>query len=96
MRHLILTTLSFILMNVPAWANHQIDIKVNGMVCDFCAQAVWKVFEEYNAVEKIDINLDTGVVSVALKDGQTLTDEELNKAIQYAGYDLVGITRHAQ
>ena len=43
MRHLILTTLSLILMNVPAWASHKIDIKVNGMVCDFCAQAIWKV-----------------------------------------------------
>ena len=94
MRYFILTTLSLMLMNTPAWANHKIDIKVNGMVCDFCAQAVWKVFEDYDAVEKVDINLDTGVVSVALKEGQTLTDKELDKAIQYAGYDLVGITRH--
>ena len=94
MKQLILTLALITLTSTPVWAAHKIDIKVNGMVCDFCAQAVWKVFEDYDAVKKVDVNLDTGTVSVTLKDGQTLSDEALNQAIHYAGYDLVEITHH--
>lgn len=76
-----------------AAVHEDIAIKVNGMVCDFCAQSVWKVLEEYDGVVKVDIDLDTGIVTVHMAAGQTLTEDELNKAITYAGYDLVGIER---
>ena len=89
-----LTALTILILSSPALAAGQkIDIKVLGMVCDFCAQAVWKVFEDYDAVESVDINLDDGLVTVFLKDGQSLSDDELSKAIEYAGYDLVSISK---
>jgi copper chaperone CopZ len=92
MKRIILTILLCFLAN-PAFANHSaIDIKVNGMVCDFCAQSVWKVFQDYEQVENVDISLDEGRVTITLKDGQSLSDEELHKGIEYAGYDLVKIT----
>ncbi len=94
MKKLILLA-ALMLLSTPALASHQkfIDIKVNGMVCDFCAQSVFKVFKDYDAVEDIMIDLDTGMVSLDLKEGQDLTQEELDKGITYAGYQLVGITR---
>ena len=62
-------------------------------MCDFCAQSVLKVFEENKDVENIDINLDEGLVIISVKDGGTLTDEEIKEKIHYAGYDLEGIER---
>lgn len=94
MKKTILTFAALLLTTTAAWADHQIKIQVNGMVCDFCAQSVWKVFKDYDAVDDVKIDLDTGTVTVLLKDGQGLTDEQLDKAIVYAGYDLVGIHRH--
>lgn len=77
-----------------AVAPHEdVIVKVNGMVCDFCAQSVWKVLKEYGAVDDVSVDLDTGEVTVHLKPEQDLTQEELDKAITYAGYDLVSITR---
>ena len=73
--------------------HEDIVIKVNGMICDFCAQSVWKIFEDYEGVNNIDINLDTGNVTVHMKPGKTLLDEQLTKGITYAGYDLVNIDR---
>ena len=90
----LLPLLALMIISAPALADHKIDIKVNGMVCDFCAQAVWKVFQEYDAVKDINVDLDTGIVTVNLKDGQKLNDDELKKAIKYSGYDLVEITHH--
>lgn len=68
-------------------------IKVNGMVCDFCAQAVFKVFEDYEGVNSVEVSLDEAMVTVHMKPGASLSQEELDKAITYAGYDLVSIKR---
>ena len=100
MRTYILTLCTALCLLLPAAsvsaqeaAHNDIIITVNGMVCDFCAQSVLKVFEEYDAATGIDINMDAATVIVHLKPGQELTDEEINKAITYAGYDLVSTQR---
>jgi len=66
--------------------------KVNGLVCDFCAQALKKVFKKEDAVETISVDLDAGEVRVFLKDGQSLSDKRVAKLIRKSGYSLVGIT----
>ena len=96
MRYFLLSILALPLLSVPAKASdahEDIAIKVNGMVCDFCAQSVWKVMEDYDGVVKIDVDLNSGVVTVHMAPGKSLSDEKLNEAINYAGYDLVSIER---
>lgn len=93
MRLLILTLAIMGLFAAPAFAAKSINIKVNGMVCDFCAQSVWKVFNDYDAVEDTLVDLDKAMVIVTLKEGQDLTDEQLEKAINYSGYDFVSLER---
>lgn len=63
--------------------------KVNGLVCDFCAQALKKVFKKEAAVESLNVDLDAGEVRIALKEGQTLSDERVAKLIRKSGYSLV-------
>ena len=63
------------------------------MVCDFCVQSVLKVFNEDGKTSNIDINLDTGIVTLTLKSDQSITDEEISKLIEYGGYDLDKIER---
>lgn len=88
---------SFVVLTLPSVAqasmHEDIAIKVNGMVCDFCAQSVWKVMEDYDGVTHVDIDLDTGLVTVHMEAGKSLSDEKLDEAITYAGYDLVSIER---
>lgn len=93
MKKLLLTLTALTLFASPAFAANIVNIGVNGMVCDFCAQSVLKVFEENEGVENIDVNLDDALVILTMKDGATITDEEIEKNIHYAGYDLVDINR---
>lgn len=74
-------------------SHSDIVITVNGMVCDFCAQSVWKVLKEHEQVEDVGVDLDTGEVTVHLAPGTTLSDEDVQKAITYAGYDFVSLER---
>ncbi len=78
---------------VPVITAAAITAKVNGLVCDFCAQALRKVFKKEDAVEGIDVDLDAGEVRIALKSGATLSDETVKALIRKSGYSLVSIER---
>ena len=70
-----------------------ITAKVNGLVCDFCAQSIRKVFGKQAAVETINVDLDNGEIVLSLKKGETLDDETIGTLIRKSGYALVGIER---
>lgn len=68
-------------------------VTVNGLVCSFCAVGIEKTFGKLEAVEKVNVNLDAKLVTIKIKDGQTLDDESIKKTIKDAGYDTVKIER---
>jgi copper chaperone CopZ len=67
--------------------------KVNGLVCDFCAQALKKVFGKEDAVSSIDVDLDAAEVRVFLKSGYDMSDERIENLIRNSGYSVVSIGR---
>lgn len=74
-------------------AQTMVTAKVNGMVCDFCARAVTKVFGKQDAVEYVHVDLDNGEIHVTLKPGAALSDETVADLVNKSGYDLVAIER---
>ncbi len=69
--------------------------KVNGMVCDFCARAVTKVFGKEDAVETVHVDLDNGEIHLTLKSGAEMSDDRVETLVKKSGYDLVSIEREA-
>ncbi|MCB1720892.1 MAG: heavy-metal-associated domain-containing protein [Rhodospirillales bacterium] len=74
--------------------NHDIDVNVNGLVCDFCARALEKVFGTREEVNAISVDLNNHLVAIDLKEGANIDDEEITKLITDSGYNVVDITRH--
>ena len=74
-------------------AQTMVTAKVNGMVCDFCARAVTKVFGKEAAVENVHVDLDNGEIHVTLKTGAELSDDRVAELVKKSGYDLVSIGR---
>lgn len=74
-------------------AQTMVTAKVNGMVCDFCARAVTKVFGKQDAVENVHVDLDNGEIHVTLKAGADISDETVADLVKKSGYDLVSISR---
>lgn len=93
MRKLFLITTCSILFASPAFAGETVNVRVNGMVCDFCARAVEKVFTKQDAVESLTVDLSAKQITVLMKDGQTLGDDVITKLVTDSGYALVGIER---
>ncbi len=72
-----------------------VTANVNGLVCDFCAQSVKKVFKKEVAVADVKVDLDAGKVVLMMKPGQTLADDRIKTLIKNSGYALTGIERAA-
>lgn len=70
-----------------------ITANVNGMVCDFCARAVSKVFGKRDEVASVDVDLDEGQIIVTMAVGQTLDDETVKELIKKSGYAFVSLER---
>ncbi len=75
------------------FGGRNITVAVNGMVCDFCAQSLMKVLERNEAVETVDISLEDKTIAIVLKEGGSMSDEELDKAVKSAGYNIASIDR---
>ena len=76
-----------------AAAQTMVTAKVNGMVCDFCARAVTKVFGKEEAVDNVHVDLDNGEIHVTLKAGAELSDDRVGELVKKSGYDLVSVER---
>lgn len=73
--------------------NASVSAKVKGMVCDFCARAVEKVFGREDAVEGVSVDLDAGAINIAFKPGENLSDDRIAELVRMSGYALVSIDR---
>ncbi len=70
-----------------------INIKVSGLVCDFCARSLEKVFLKRGDVGGIKVDLGKGSIVVAMKPGLTIDDATITKLIADSGYNVSAIHR---
>jgi cation transport ATPase len=86
-------TFALLVMTSSAALAETVKVSVNGLVCDFCARALEKVFSKKEEVQNIDVNLSTKIITVVFNEGQSMSDEELTKYIVDSGYDVEAIER---
>ena len=70
-----------------------IEMKVNGLVCGFCAQGIEKTLRRNPATADVFVSLEHRLVAVATREGADIADEELRTALTESGYDVTAITR---
>ena len=63
------------------------EITVKGMSCGHCAAAVTKALEALPGISQVQVDLASGRVTFA--NANTVSQEELARAIKAAGYELV-------
>lgn len=70
-----------------------VTVKVNGLVCDFCARSIEQMMKKRPDVAGVHVDLDKGEVHLSLKSGATLEDAALRKLITDSGYAVTTIAR---
>lgn len=72
-----------------------VNIEVNGLVCEFCAVTIEKNFmKQQDIVSKVKVDLEQKKVFLTFKEGQNLSDEEISDIIINNGYNVVKINRN--
>jgi copper chaperone CopZ len=88
----ILITIAALALSVTTAAG-TIEMKVNGLVCGFCAQGIEKTLRKKDATSDVLVSLEHSLVAIETKDGRDITDADLRKALTDAGYDVTSIER---
>ncbi len=70
-----------------------VTVKVNGLVCDFCARSIEATMKKRPDVSGVHVDLDKGEVHLRLKADAKLDDPTLTKLIVDSGYAVTGIER---
>ena len=70
-----------------------IEIKVNGLVCAFCARGIEKSFRKNPATADVVVSLEEKLVAIETRDGADIPDQELRDTLTDAGYDVKSIER---
>lgn len=87
----LLLILSALTYSYAKQANSTVYADVNGLVCDFCAQALEKVFSKQSEVASIDVDLSTKVITIHFNEGMSLDDQTITKLIVDSGYAVRAI-----
>lgn len=88
----LLISVFLISLSAPAMAATTI-VHVNGLVCDFCARAIEKVFGDKPEVQTVKVDLDAKIITIDFKDKQTMDDATITKLVTDAGYKVVSIDK---
>ncbi len=78
--------LSIIWSAVALAAGTEYRMRVDGLVCPYCAYGVEKKLKAIKGVEKIDVDLNAGLVTVDVAEGVTLTAPQMKTLFQDAGF----------
>ena len=68
-------------------------VDVLGVVCDFCAMAMNKIFGKRDEVTAVYVDLDKKTLSLVIGEGEVLTDKQIEKLAKKAGYRIAAIRR---
>ena len=90
-----LITICFIYLFTPYSLaySQEINIEVNGLVCEFCAATMEKNFNKKLEVLNTKIDLETKKIFINFKPNSNLSDEEITQIIEDNGYNVVKINR---
>lgn len=70
-------------------------MRVDGLACPYCAYGVEKKLKAIEGVERVDVDLDRGLVVVDAREGVVLTDEQMRKLMKDAGFTFRSLRREA-
>ncbi len=79
-------------LNPVQAAKGDIQVTATGLVCDFCARALEKVFRKDPAVANIHVDLSNSLIRIDLKPGHTLSGTKVRRLVQDAGYNISEIS----
>ena len=78
-----------LLVPVTAFAGSaQYQLTVDGLACPFCAYGIEKELKRTQGVQGLDIDINSGIVTVTMAEGATMTEAKARQVVKDAGFTL--------
>ncbi len=68
------------------------ELRVDGLACPFCAYGIEKKLNAIDGVDEVDIDLNSGLVTVDVIEGTSLNDSQMTKLFNDAGFTYRSMT----
>lgn len=85
-KHIALMMIAFVASTSALADGTRYQMRVDGLACPYCAYGIEKNLKKIDGVEKIDVDLDNGLVIVNVTSGVTFTDAQMVKLFTDAGF----------
>ena len=69
-----------------------VKVQVDGLSCPFCAYGLEKKLKKLEGVTKIEIDVENAFVLLTIKEGKTVTAEDIRQKVKDAGFTAREIT----
>ena len=70
-----------------------VKLRIDGMTCEPCAETLMKKFSKEDALVSSSVDWETGEAILIQKDGQRIKDVQIEKIVDWSGFELVSISR---
>lgn len=79
-------TLSMLNAQEPKPLSGKIKVGVDGLSCPFCAYGLEKKLKKMDGVAEIKIDVENAFTILTIKEGKSVTEEEIRKNVKDAGF----------
>ena len=69
-----------------------VKVQVDGLSCPFCAYGLEKKLKKLEGVTKIEIDVENAFVLLTIKEGKTISAEDIRQKVKDAGFTAREIT----
>lgn len=96
MNRLTVAILVLVWAGVSLAENDRYVMRVDGLACPYCAYGVEKKLKQIEGVTAIDIDLDSGVVTVEVREDVHLRESDMQRLFNDAGFTFRGMSRKSE
>ena len=68
-------------------------LHADGLACPFCAYGIEKQLSKIDGVEQIDVEIESGTITLTMTEGASLDEATARKAVEAAGFTLRDFAR---
>ena len=68
-------------------------LHADGLACPFCAYGIEKQLSKIDGVEQIDVDIESGTITLTMAEGASLDEATARKAVEAAGFTLRDFAR---
>ncbi len=68
------------------------ELRVDGLACPFCAYGIEKKLNAIDGVDEVDIDLNSGLVTVDVTEGTALNHSQMTELFNDAGFTYRSMT----